>query len=246
MESLINLLKDEITIYINSIDITSYILECLQIVISDNNFIFKISTNNKTTLLEYLESFEDLNNDTFQEIISNENLKIKYNYGDNLIYNCPFVKYNQNSTRFSINISKILNLIDKNELIANHLNILNTLDKNQKKIFKIMETTINIEEKFNIKIKLIESKINLNLKKKFKDLNDKCLNLELQTIQLNKENELIKLNNQKQKTYFYRFCLVGLLFIFFNYLDYQSQFPYLSRRKYVHYKTYFPNCLSVY
>ena len=242
MEYLINLLKDEITIYINNINITSYILECLEIIISDNNFIFKISTNNKTTLLEYLQSFKELNNDTFQGIISNENLKIKYNYSDILIYNCPLVKYNQNNTRFTINISKILNLVDKNELITNHLNILNTLDKNQKKIFKKLEYTENIEEKINIKIKLIESRINLNFKKKFKDLNDKCLNLELKTIQLNKENELMKLNNQKQKTYFYRFCLVGLLFIFFNYLDYQSQFPYLTRRKYVHYK----NCLSLY
>ena len=234
MNFLTKAIKDEITINIDNIDVTDYIINIIKITIKDNYFIFYLNCDYKN-IIEYIQSFNEINN-TLKEILTKNNIKISYNYSDMLIYKCPIDKYYQNNTKFSISSLKIFSLIDKNDLDNIYFNIINIYDSNLKILYERLESTELIEKKLNNKIKLIESNINLNFENKFKDLNDKCLILELKIIQLNKENKLIKLNNQKQKTYFFSFCLIGLLFVFFNYLEYQSQFPYLSKRKYVHYK----------
>ena len=214
MNYLTQVIKDEITININNIDVTDYIINILKITLRDNYFIFNLNCDHKN-IIEYIQSFNEININTIKE-----NVKIRYNFSDMLIYKCSVNEYYQNNTKFSIDSLKIFSLIDKTDLNNIYFNIINIYDSNLKILYEKIESTKFIEKELNNKIKLIETKINLNFENKFKILNDKCLNLELKNIELNNENKLIKLNNQKQKNYFYSFYLIGLLFIFSNYLEY--------------------------
>ena len=186
---------------------------------------------NNVKIIDYLNSIEEFNI-IFHKINNKKNIKITYFYNDIILYKCSINKYYHNTNKFYIEYTKMFNLMDKNEFNSIILNILNNdliLLHNKYNNFN------KIENNLNKKISFIENEIKNNYEKKLKDLNNKCFNLELNFIDLNKKYELVQLNNKKQKTYFYSFCFIGLLYIFLNYLIYQSKIPYFFKKIYVNY-----------